>query len=352
MSHGRRDESKALPVAGAVELTFPKGRAMKVVVTGAAGFIGSNLVRQLLKDPTVEVVGVDCFTDYYPETNKKRNLAGIDSGRFRLYEDDLVSVDLGPVVENAVAIFHQAGQPGVRSSWGRDFGVYTRMNIDATQRLLEAAKHVPSLESFVYASSSSVYGDAEKYPTSELDLPKPKSPYGVTKLAAEHLVSLYARNFGLPTVSLRYFTVYGPGQRPDMAFHKFIRAAIENAPLEIYGDGKQIREFTHVDDIVKANLLAWKRRPLPGSVINLSGGASISLKETVEIIESLSGHSLNMSHQKSALGDVFRTGGSTEVAKQVLQWSPSVSIEDGLRSEYEWLLKLTRDERTTLAGKS
>lgn len=313
---------------------------MKVVVTGAAGFIGSNLVRKLLSDPSIEVLGIDSFTDYYSQENKRRNLLGISPDRFTLLEHDLLTMDLDSALSDSVAIFHQAGQPGVRNSWGSEFDIYTRQNVDATQRLLEVAKSISTLQCFVYASSSSVYGDAERYPTTENDLPQPKSPYGVTKLAAEHLVSLYARNFGVPTVSLRYFTVYGPGQRPDMAFHKFLRATMNDTPLHVYGDGNQIREFTHVSDIVDANILAWKRRPAAGSIINLSGGTSISVNETLKLIEKLSGRSLDIRYFEMALGDVYRTGGSTTLAKDILGWMPQVGIEEGLSSEYEWLSEI------------
>ncbi|KQQ90765.1 NAD-dependent epimerase/dehydratase family protein [Arthrobacter sp. Leaf137] len=318
---------------------------MKVVITGAAGFIGSNLASTLLKRGDVDVVGIDSLTDYYPVDNKLRNLDGLQDDRFDFVDADLATVDLGPILEGASAIFHQAGQPGVRKSWGDEFAVYTTQNVLVTQRLLEAARNLDSLEAFVYASSSSVYGDAESYPTSESDRPMPMSPYGVTKLAAEHLATLYAKNFGLPTVSLRYFTVYGPGQRPDMAFNKFLRAAINDQPIPVYGDGTQIREFTHVADIVEANIRAWKRRPQPGSVINLSGGSSVTVNEVLETIAGITGKTLNVQRLEKVAGDVFRTGGSTLLASDLLGWKPSIDIETGLRSEYEWLLGLETAER-------
>ncbi|MCW2135350.1 NAD-dependent epimerase/dehydratase family protein [Arthrobacter sp. VKM Ac-2550] len=309
---------------------------MKFVVTGAAGFIGSRLVESLLSEfSDASVVGIDCFTDYYPRSIKEQNRTA-SSERYLFIEDDLLSADLS-FLQGATAIFHQAGQPGVRKSWGQEFVEYTRQNIDLTQRLLEASLEIDTLEAFVYASSSSIYGDAERFPTTEDDLPAPKSPYGVTKLAAEQLASLYAKNFSLPTVSLRYFTVYGPGQRPDMAFNKFIRSALEGRSIEVYGDGEQIREFTHVDDIVKANILAWRKRPAPGSVINLSGGASVSVNEVIEVIRQIHAAPIAVDYQETALGDVRRTGGSTDLAAQLLEWKPSIDIETGLRSEYEWL---------------
>lgn len=310
---------------------------MKVVVTGAAGFIGGNLTRELLRNENVSVVGVDNFTNYYNPEIKRLNAKSLTHERFQLVEADLATADLSDIFADATAVFHQAGQPGVRKSWGTDFGTYTRNNVDVTQRLLEMAKVTSTLKSFVYASSSSVYGDAEGYPTRELDLPKPMSPYGVSKLAAEHLVTLYAKNFGVPTTSLRYFTVYGPGQRPDMAFNKFIRAGLLGEDITIYGDGEQVREFTHVYDIVRANLAVLDSSPAPGSVINLSGGSSVTVNETLKILESLLEHPLNINYGATIPGDVFRTGGSTDRAQEILGWSPSINIQDGLESEVRWM---------------
>lgn len=311
---------------------------MRIVVTGAAGFVGSNIVKRLLLDSENEVIGVDCFTDYYDVEHKRKALEGIHSDRFTLIDADLSTVNLHEILKDASAIFHEAGQPGVRKSWGSDFSEYTKQNVEVTQRLLEAAKEIHTLQAFVYASSSSVYGDAETYPTYESDLPQPISPYGVTKLAAEHLVSLYGKNFGLPTVSLRYFTVYGPGQRPDMAFHKFIKAGLSGETIQIYGNGEQIREFTHVSDIVEANMLAWKRRPAPGTVINLSGGSSVTVNETLAIISDACGLPLNVDYVEAMDGDVRQTGGSTERARELLGWTPVVDIAAGIKSEVDWLL--------------
>jgi UDP-glucuronate 4-epimerase len=310
---------------------------VKVVVTGVAGFIGSNLAKRLLEDVDVEVVGVDSLTDYYDVNLKRQNLKSIESDRFSFINADLSTMDLAPVMQGAAAVFHQAGQPGVRKSWGEDFAEYTTQNVLVTQRLLEQARREDALEAFVYASSSSVYGDAESYPTSEADRPMPMSPYGVTKLAAEHLATLYGKNFGVPTVSLRYFTVYGPGQRPDMAFNKFLWAALRGEPIPVYGDGTQVREFTHVADIVDANIRAWKMRPPVGSVINLSGGSSVTVNEVLGLIEKITGRELNIQHLDKVPGDVFRTGGSTDRAAELLKWAPSIDIESGLRSEYEWI---------------
>ncbi|HKC19428.1 MAG TPA: NAD-dependent epimerase/dehydratase family protein, partial [Candidatus Dormibacteraeota bacterium] len=221
----------------------------KVVVTGAAGFIGSHLCERLLADGH-EVVGVDCFADYYDRARKEANLHGAMSHKsFSLEEVDIADVDINRVLRGASIVFHLAGQPGVRPSWGPDFDRYVHDNIVATQRLLEGLRDV-ELDRFVFASSSSVYGNAEVFPTKESTLPRPISPYGMTKLAAEHLVFVYMRNFNMPATALRYFTVYGPRQRPDMAFYRFMDAMVDGREIEIFGDGEQTREFTYVSDAV------------------------------------------------------------------------------------------------------
>jgi len=260
-------------------------------VTGAAGFIGSHLAERLLAAGW-EVVGVDCFTDYYPRAAKEANLEGLrGQPGFRLVEMDLNSAALGALLQGIDTVFHQAGQPGVRASWGRSFEPYLRSNILATQALLEAALHLKRpLRRFVFASSSSVYGDAPQLPVREDTLPQPISPYGVTKLAAEHLCSLYTR-LGVPAVSLRYFTVYGPRQRPDMAFHRFIRAVLEGREIEIHGDGEQTRDFTYVMDIVDANLsaAAAPAERVVGRVYNLGGGSRVTVNEVIAIVEGAAG---------------------------------------------------------------
>lgn len=228
---------------------------MRAIVTGAAGFIGHTLASKLTSDGH-DVIGIDSFTPYYDTAIKEENICRIKSSKFELIRKDILDLDLSSVLDGADVIFHQAGQPGVRKSWGSEFSEYINANISATQYLLESAKGISSLKRFVYASSSSVYGDAERYPTTEMDPTSPISPYGVTKLAAEHLCTLYGKNFGVPTVSLRYFTVYGPGQRPDMAFTRFLRAAVLDDEITIFGDGHQIRDFTYIDDIVQANIIA------------------------------------------------------------------------------------------------
>jgi len=249
------------------------------VVTGAAGFLGSHLAESLLADGYA-VVGVDCFTDYYDPAIKRKNLARLlpDPG-FTLLPLDLGVDDLAPLPRHARWVFHQAAQPGVRASWGAEFAAYARHNVLATQRLLEHYKG-SAVERVVVASSSSVYGDAERMPTTEDDLPRPYSPYGVTKLAAEHLALLYARNFALPAVALRYFTVYGPRQRPDMGFHRFLRAILGGGAIEVYGDGEQTRDFTFVADAVSANRAA-ARQGVPGRAYNVGGGSRVSVNHVL-----------------------------------------------------------------------
>jgi UDP-glucuronate 4-epimerase len=308
---------------------------MRALVTGAAGFVGSNLARQLLREGH-EVVGIDVLTDYYEVSIKRGNLASIPTTGFTFVEADLNTVDLTTLLADVDWIFHQAGQPGVRMSWGKDFAIYVRQNIEATQRLLEAAKDAPRLKRLVYASSSSIYGNAERYPTSEEDRPQPVSPYGVTKLAAEHLCSLYASNFGVPTVSLRYFTVYGPGQRTDMAFTRFVRAAVLDDLITIYGSGEQIRDFTFVDDVVAANIAAAGSTVPPGTVLNVAGGSNVSVLDTLAILTEANGRPLRVEHTETVKGDVFRTGGDTRKITELLGWKPAVSIEEGLTRHLAW----------------
>jgi UDP-glucuronate 4-epimerase len=309
---------------------------VSVLVTGVAGFVGSAIARRLLADGQ-EVVGVDSLSDYYDPALKERNLATIPAAGFTFVNGDLNVLDLDEVLQGVEVMFHEAGQPGVRKSWGQDFATYVDANVLATQRLLEAARRASSLRRLVYASSSSVYGNAERYPTTESDVPRPLSPYGVTKLAAEHLCTLYAENFGVPTVSLRYFTVYGPGQRPDMAFNRFIRAALRGEPIPVYGTGEQIRDFTFVDDVVAANLLAASGDVRPGSVFNVSGGTSVSVNEVIDVLSGIAGAEIRVDRTDAVAGDVRQTGGSAERIGTALGWRPTVGIEDGLRAQWRSL---------------
>ncbi|PRB08866.1 NAD-dependent epimerase/dehydratase family protein [Microbacterium sp. MYb64] len=309
---------------------------MKALVTGAAGFVGSGISRRLLGDGH-QVVGIDALTSYYAEQLKRRNLQDLEGESFAFHEADINDIDLDALLDGVDVIYHQAGQPGVRSSWGQEFESYARNNVLATQRLLEAAARNGGLSKFVYASSSSIYGDAERFPTTESDLPRPVSPYGVTKLAGEHLVSLYGTNFGVPTISLRYFTVYGPGQRPDMAFTRFVQAALSDREIRIFGTGEQIRDFTYIDDVVEANVLAGHADTArPGEVVNISGGSNISVNEVLDVLGGLVGNALNVQYLERSRGDVFRTGGSSDLAADVIGWKSRTSIEKGLARQLEW----------------
>jgi UDP-glucuronate 4-epimerase len=309
---------------------------VRALVTGVAGFVGSNLAERLVDDGWSSVVGVDAFTPYYDRSAKASNLSSLlASPSFSLVEADLRTASLASLVEGVDVVFHQAAQPGVRASWAEGFADYVSHNVLATQRLLEACAEA-GVGRFVYASSSSVYGNALRYPTAEDDLPRPQSPYGVTKLAAEHLCSVYGANHGLSTVSLRYFTVYGPRQRPDMAMHRLIEAALRGGSFPQYGDGSQVRDFTFVDDIVAGNVLAASADVAPGTVCNLAGGASTSMASVVALVGSLVGKPPSLAPSGRALGDVERTGGSTERAESLLGWTPAVGLEEGLRRQVEW----------------
>lgn len=309
---------------------------MKALVTGAAGFIGSNICERLLADGHT-VIGVDSFTNYYDVSLKRKNIEIVENSKFTLIEGDLNNIDLKSLISDVEVIFHQAGQPGVRSSWGSEFSQYCDQNILATQRLLEAARSSDSLSRFVYASSSSIYGNAASYPTTEADLPRPLSPYGVSKLAGEHLCSLYGENFGVPTVSLRYFTVYGPRQRPDMAFTRFTKAAIQGTPITLYGDGEQIRDFTFVGDIVGANLLAASSSGVaPGSVLNVSGGSRVTVNQVIALLEEIADREILITREDRFPGDVLQTGGSSANAKELLGWQARVSLKEGLAAQYDW----------------
>jgi UDP-glucuronate 4-epimerase len=308
---------------------------VKIVVTGVAGFIGSTLARRLLADGH-DVVGVDALTDYYEPRLKRENLRDIEHPRLEVLEADLNRLDLATLLTDVEVIYHQAGQPGVRKSWGTDFDGYAQDNICATQKLLEAAARAPRLRRFVYASSSSVYGNALRYPTEETDRPQPLSPYGVTKLAAEHLCTLYAQNYGLPTVSLRYFTVYGPRQRPDMAFTRFCAAVRDGAEIRVFGTGDQVRDFTYVDDVVEANLRVTAVEVGAGAVFNVAGGTSTTVNEVIELLGEISGTTPAVSRGGPVPGDVLRTGGSTRAIEAATGWSPVVSLREGLENQYRW----------------
>lgn len=305
------------------------------IVTGAAGFIGSHLAERLLALGH-QVVGVDCFADFYDRRLKEANLANVrDDARFRLVDDDILRLDLDALLAGVDYVFHLAAQAGVRGSWGESFAGYVRNNIAATQRLLEAAKGA-KLKKLVYASSSSVYGDAKELPVTEEALPRPVSPYGVTKLAAEHLCIPYAQIYGVPVVSLRLFTVYGPRQRPDMAIQRFLSASLAGEPVTVFGDGEQTRDFTFVSDVVEAHVLAMEA-PEDQRVFNVCGGSRVSVNELLKLVKTVAGRSLEVTHGPAARGDARHTLGDNSRARQVLGFRPSVPLADGLEAQWRWL---------------
>lgn len=310
---------------------------MRCLVTGVAGFVGSHLAERLIADGH-DVVGVDVFIDYYPRWQKLANLRQLfSSQRFHFIDGDLNTLDLPALLADREWVFHQAAQAGVRASWGTSFDIYIACNIAATQRLLEAAVSAPDLRRLVYASSSSVYGDAPALPVTEETLPQPVSPYGVTKLAAEHLCTLYWRNYGVPTVSLRYFTVYGPRHRPDMAFHQFGKALLESGMIVVHGDGTQTRDFTYVSDVVEANILAATTPGVEGQIFNIAGGSRVSVREVIRTLEELSGRKVLIDYRETALGDVRHTYADISRAQRLLGYQPAVSLRDGLAAELMYL---------------
>lgn len=310
---------------------------MRCLVTGVAGFIGSHLAERLLADGH-EVYGIDAFIDYYPRAIKECNLEVARSWKsFTFIEGDLLSLRLLPLLEGIDWVFHQAAQAGVRASWGQEFERYTTCNVLATQRLLEAVLDNGGVQRFVYASTSSVYGDALALPLTE-DIPlHPVSPYGVTKLAAEHLCALYHQNFALPTVALRYFTVYGPRQRPDMAFHRFCKAILQKEPLHIFDDGYQTRDFTYVTDIVDANIKAATSPQAVGQVMNIAGGSRVTVRQVLEHLQEISDEQFDVLFDEKQHGDVRHTFASTERAERLLDYRPLVTLQDGLAQEFSYI---------------
>ncbi len=305
---------------------------MKCLVTGVAGFIGSHLSEALIEKDN-KVLGIDCFTDYYPRELKLANLAELKTrSDFDFVELDLSVDAVSRYVRDADVVFHLAAQPGVRASWGESFSYYIKDNIAATQRLLEAAKET-HLKRFVYASSSSVYGDAERFPTPEQTTPRPISPYGATKLEAELLCNVYRKNFDVPTVVLRYFTVYGPRQRPDMAFSKFISAIQKGEEVVIYGDGNQGRDFTFVSDTVAATILSVEASP--GSVYNVGTGEAVSVNAVLSILGRIIGKRPKMLRIPPAPGDPQMTCAETSKIRRDLGFESKVKIELGLRQQIE-----------------
>jgi nucleoside-diphosphate-sugar epimerase len=308
---------------------------VKALVTGVAGFIGSHLAEKLLAEGH-QVIGVDNFLDNYPRSFKEGNLAAL-SGRanFQFIGADLLRLDLKNLLGGISHVFHLAGQPGVRSSWGGEFSRYTDNNIMATQLLLESAKD-HRLEKFVYASTSSVYGDTEDLPMREDGGTRPISPYGASKLAAEHLCHLYWRAFAVPTVALRFFTVYGPRQRPDMFFHIFMRALRRGEEVPLYDDGEQTRDFTFCADIVDG-VVAAGHYPGHGEVFNLGGGSEVSLLDAIAVIEAIAGRKGRLCRFDRQRGDVRHTRARLDLAREKLGYAPKVGLEEGLTQEWKWL---------------
>lgn len=328
---------------------------MKILVTGCAGFIGSHLTARLLKEGH-DVMGVDNFDIYYPRSQKEKNLIPLLlHPKFKLVEDNLATMALVKVLKGTEVVIHLAGQPGVRGSWGSSFSRYVTNNIQVTQRLLEESK-ANKLKRFVYASSSSVYGDVtgpegSVFLNEEMKV-QPKSPYGVTKLAGEHLCQLYHQEYRMPTVSLRFFSVYGPGQRPDMAFHRFCQNIFHEAALTIYGDGKQVRDFTYVDDVVEVINAAVTSADAVGQVVNVGGGTPCTLLEAVTLLEGISGKQSAKTFLERQKGDVLSTRADTAKLERIFGFKPKVSLKEGLTRQWEWMQKFVQSEDDEKAIKS
>lgn len=307
---------------------------MHVVITGAAGFIGSHLTETCLERGW-QVTAVDCLTTYYSPAQKARNAeAFAHHSRCKYLERDLLDLDLRALLQDVDVVFHLAAQAGVRASWGQQFDTYTQLNVTTLQRLLEAARAAPALKRFVFASSSSVYGDAEQLPTSEANHLRPISPYGATKALGENLCYLYYRAYDVPTVSLRYFSVYGPRQRPDMGFHRLIEAALSGVSFPLNGDGTQTRDFTYVADIVEGTLLA-AAGALPGSVLNLGGGARISMNDVLSLVRETFPW-LTVERRPQGIGDAKDTAADITRAMTMIGYQPKWLLPSGLQSQIEW----------------
>jgi UDP-glucuronate 4-epimerase len=311
---------------------------MHALVTGVAGFIGSHLAQALLAEGH-SVRGVDCFTPYYDPRAKRRNLDEVaGEPGFEFVEADLRVREPGGLLSGVDTVFHLAAQPGVRGSWAANFPEYAEHNLLATQRLLEGARNA-DVGRFVFGSSSSVYGDAPHYPTTEDVVPRPHSPYGATKAAAEHLCNMYADNWGIPTVSLRFFTVYGPRQRPEMAIHRLVEAGMSNQPFTLFGTGNQVRDFTFVDDAVRATIDAATADLPPGTVLNVAGGSSTTMNDLVTLVGDVLGASVRVVRVMDQPGDVDREGGSTDRATTLLGWKPLIDLRQGVEQQARWHLR-------------
>ena len=301
---------------------------MRYLVTGTAGFIGSYIAKALL-DRGDEVIGIDCFTDHYPRRVKEDRIRPLmDYRNLEFIEDNILNADLPSLVERVDVIIHEAAQPGVRSGWDDSFEIYSRNNIEATQKLLYAAKDA-DIRKFVFASSSSVYGDAEEMPTREDSPTRPLSPYGITKLTCEHLCRIYWKYFGVPTIVLRHFTVFGPKPRPDMAHTIFTRAILSGEQIKIYGDGEQSRGFTYVSDIVDATISAAESQ-IENEIFNIGGGVTATINEMIGILEEITGKKANLTYTESWRGDARHTYPDISKAERMLGYQPKVGLKEGL----------------------
>jgi UDP-glucuronate 4-epimerase len=309
---------------------------MKILVTGAAGFIGSHLCEKLLTDQQNEVIGVDTFIGPTPNGLKQVNLENLRKHpRFQLMEADLMTANLEKMFHEIDVIYHLAGMPGIRSSWGKDFGPYVTNNIVVTQRLLEAAKNQP-LQKFIYASTSSVYGEKDGKVMENAYL-TPLSPYGITKLTGEHLCNVYHKSYNIPVVTVRFFTVYGPRQRPDMAFHRFITQILKGEPITIYGDGTQSRDFTYVSDCVEGISTIVYKENLIGQTINIGGKERATVNEVISFIEQLTGKKASIDYSEKISGEPKHTWADISNAKKLLGYDPKITLKEGLAQEIDYI---------------
>ncbi|PYZ92854.1 glucose-1-phosphate thymidylyltransferase [Salipaludibacillus keqinensis] len=331
------DQSSILLPSSSLATEKDHREKRRALVTGCAGFIGSTLTEHLLKQGYV-VTGVDCFTNNYDQSIKQHNISRFKHDKnFKWIEENLVDIDLKDLIKKQDYVFHQAALPGVRKSWGDEFFEYVNLNIYATQKLLEAVRD-SEVKKMIYASSSSIYGTMNG-PTLEDKIPAPFSPYGVTKLSAEHLCQLYYRNYGIPVVSLRYFTVFGPRQRPDMAIHRFIKNIIEEKPITVYGQGNQTRDFTYISDVIDANMRALELGG-PGEVYNVGGGTKIALLDLIEMIERVTGKKAKIVFNSKQPGDAEHTWADITKAQNELQYNPAYSLEKGLYKQLSHIRSL------------
>ncbi|MGG4487942.1 NAD-dependent epimerase/dehydratase family protein [Metabacillus idriensis] len=316
---------------------------MRIIVTGCAGFIGSHLCEKLLEQEENTVIGIDCFIGPTPSSLKDLNIYSLlEHPRFQFIKDSIMNIDCEEILQNADVVYHLAGIPGVRASWGKDFFPYTENNILAAQRLLEAAKSV-NLKKFIYASTSSIYGYKHGM-VPEDAMPEPLSPYGVTKLAGEHLCSVYHQNFDVPVTILRYFTVYGPRQRPDMAFHRFFKQILTDQPLTLFGDGTQSRDFTYIDDCVKGTAAVMNAENTTGKIFNIGGKERAAIYEIINEMEKITGKKAVIRYLDAAIGEPKHTHADISHASRELGYSPDISLREGLIKEFEYMKVILKGE--------